>query len=287
MPAVNFDLKVCSGFSDRRPNIVTCLVVGLGLMLGMTAQAQEAGGHDADELAKQLSNPVAALISLPFQFNYDTGYPDDDAERWQLNIQPVAPFSLSADWNVISRTILPVIDQTGVVNSDSQSGIGDITQSLFFSPRKPTASGWIWGVGPVFLLPSASDDLLGTEKWGIGPTAVVLKQTEAGWTYGALVNHLWSVAGEDDRADVNSTFLQPFLTKALGQGQTVSINLESTYDWEGEQWTIPMNVTYSKVLKFGSQLASIAGGARYYLDAPDGGADWGLRLTVTLLFPRK
>ena len=96
----------------------------------------------------------------------------------------------------------------------SDSGLGDTVQSLFFSPKAPTASGWIWGVGPAFLLPTASEDVLGTEQWGVGPTAVALKQTEDGWTYGALANHLVSVAGDDDRADLNATFLQPFLVRA-------------------------------------------------------------------------
>ena len=252
----------------------------------MAAAAQDAGGADADALAKQLSNPVAALISVPLQVNYDSGY-DNGGEKWQLNLQPVIPVSISEDWNMISRTILPVIDQHDVVNDDSQSGIGDTTQSLFFSPKKPTASGWIWGVGPAFLLPTASDDLLGTGKWSIGPTAVVLKQTETGWSYGALANHLWSVAGDDQRANVSNTFLQPFLTKSLGKGQTVTVNLEASYDWNAGEATIPLNVTYSKVIKLGGQMASVAAGARSYLDKPDGGPDWGLRLVFTLLFPEK
>lgn len=254
------------------------LLAGLPLLVG----AQD---HGADELAKQLSNPVAALISVPLQLNYDTGY-DAGGEKWTLNVQPVAPFSISEDWNLISRTILPVVDQHDVVNSGSQSGLGDITQSLFFSPKKPGAGGWIWGVGPAFLLPTATDDLLGTEKWGLGPTAVFLKQTEAGWTYGALVNHIWSVAGDDDRADVSNTFLQPFLSKGIGQGRTVTVNLESSYDWEHEQWTVPVNFMYSKVVKMGGQMASVAGGARYYVDAPEGGPEWGLRFVFTLLYPK-
>jgi hypothetical protein len=245
-------------------------------------QAQQA---DADALAKQLSNPVAALISVPFQLNYDTGY-DNDGERWLLNVQPVIPMSLNEKWNLISRTIVPLVDQKNVVNDDSQSGLGDIVQSFFFSPKEPTPSGWILGAGPVLLLPTATDDLLGQKQWGLGPTAVALKQTESGWTYGALVNHLWSVAGDDDRPDVNATFLQPFLSKGLGKGVTLTLNTESTYDWEREQWTVPVNFTYSKVTKFGGQLVSLAGGVRGYVDAPGGGPDWGVRFVVTLLYPR-
>lgn len=259
-----------------------------GTIFCTVACAQDSEHHaDADALAKQLSNPVAALISVPLQFNYDSGYGiDDDGERWTLNIQPVIPISLNETWNVISRTILPLIDQEDVIGNSSQSGTGDTTQSLFFSPKQPLA-GWIVGAGPAFLLPTASDRLLGTEQWAIGPTFVVLKQTDAGWTYGALANQLWSVAGDDDRADVNLMFLQPFLTKALGRGQTLTVNLESTYDWDGNQWTVPMNLTYSKVLKVGNQRLSIAGGGRAYLEKPDGGPDWGLRFALTLLFPKK
>lgn len=252
-------------------------------MLHGVAHAQEA--HSADELAKQLSNPVAALISVPLQFNYDDGFANG-GDRTTLNIQPVVPMSISADWNLISRTIVPVVSQANVIGNDSQSGLGDITQSFFFSPKKPTASGWIWGVGPALLLPTATKDQLGTEKWGLGPTAVALKQTEGGWTYGALVNHIWSVAGNDDRNDVSNTFLQPFIAKGLGQGRTLALNLESSYDWKGNQWTVPMNLMYSKVMKFGEQLVSLQGGVRYYVERPDGGPNWGLRANITFLFPR-
>ena len=260
---------------DLRNYLPIALLCAAAAILPRHALAQEAPAgaavalpaapSDADALAKALSNPVAALISVPLQLNYDSGYGiDGDGERWLLNVQPVVPISLNEHWNVISRTILPVIHQSDVVGTGTDSGIGDTTQSLFFSPKKPTASGWIWGVGPAFLLPTASEDVLGTEQWAIGPTAVVLKQTEEGWTYGALVNYLVSVAGDDDRADVNSMFLQPFLSKGLGKGRTATINLESTYDFEGHAWNIPVNLMYSKVTKIGGQMVSFAGGARAY-----------------------
>lgn len=264
----------------RRAGILVAVACVGGLPRFATAQE-----HDADALAKQLANPVAALISVPFQLNYDTGY-DNGGEKWLLNIQPVIPISLNEDWNMISRTILPVIDQTNVVSEGSQSGLGDTVQSLFFSPKKPTASGWILGVGPAALLPTATDDLLGQNQWALGPTAVTLKQTDAGWTYGALVNQLWSVSGDGDHPNVDALFLQPFLTKGLGKGATVALNTESTYDWTREQWTVPINVGYSKVTKLADQLVSWQGGVRYYVEAPDGGPEWGLRFTFTLLFPK-
>lgn len=248
-----------------------------------------AHAQNADELAKQLSNPVASLTSVPLQLNDDEGFgPPGSGDRVLLNVQPVVPTSISESWNLISRTILPIVWQNDVApGTGSQSGLGDITQSLFFSPKAPGASGWIWGVGPALLIPTATDDLLGTEKWGAGPTAVMLKQTPTGWTYGALVNHLWSFAGSSHRADVSSTFLQPFVSKGLGSGRTVTLNFESTYDWEMSQATIPSNLSYSKVTRIRGQLASYVVGARYYFDAPDGGPEWGVRFAFTLLFPKK
>ena len=252
------------------------------------ASAGEAGDASEASLAMQLSNPVAALISVPLQLNYDQDVgPADDGDRWTLNVQPVIPFDLNDDWNLISRTILPLVSQSDIFpGAGSQTGTGDIVQSIFFSPKAPTASGWIWGAGPVLLLPTGSNDLLTTDKWGAGPTAVVLKQSN-GWTRGVLANHLWSFAGDDDRADVNATFLQPFLTYTTPTQWTFALNTESTYDWEAEQWSVPVNVNVSKLTRLGSQLVSLGGGLRYWLDSPDSGAEGlGLRITVTLLFPR-
>jgi hypothetical protein len=247
-----------------------------------------ASAQDADALAKQLSNPISSLTSVPLQLNWDTGYGNDDGDRYLLNVQPVIPVSISEDWNMISRTIVPIVSQDGVVPGEgSQFGLGDTTQSLFFSPKALTKGGWTWGIGPAFLIPTATDDLLGTEKWGAGPTAVMLRQTETHWTYGFLMNHIWSFAGADDRADVNQTFLQPFLAKGLGKGRTLSFNFESSYDWEGDQWSVPFNVGYSKVGRIGKQMVSWQGGVRYWFETPEGGPDWGVRFVLTLLYPHK
>jgi hypothetical protein len=256
--------------------------------MAMPALPARADESSEASLALQLSNPVAALISVPLQLNYDQDIgPVDDGDRWLLNVQPVIPFDLNDDWNLISRTILPLVRQSEIFpGAGTQTGTGDVVQSLFFSPKAPTASGWIWGAGPVLLLPTGSNDLLTTDKWGAGPTAVVLKQSN-GWTRGALANHIWSFAGDGDRADVNATFLQPFLTYTTPTQWTFGLNTESTYDWENEQWSVPVNVSASKLTRFGSQLVSLGGGLRYWLDSPDSGAEGlGLRLTVTLLFPR-
>jgi len=254
------------------------------VLLSGASGAQE---KSAADLAQQLSNPVASLISVPFQFNYDARIgPARDGEKLYLNFQPVVPIPLDKDWNLISRTILPVIGQSEIFpGADDQSGLGDTTQSFFLSPKAPGPGGIVWGVGPALLLPTATDRLLGTGKWGAGPTAVVLAQ-QGGWTIGILANHIWSYAGDSDRADVNSTFLQPFIAYTTKDAWTYTLNTESTYDWVADQWSVPVNFLVTKLLKIGDQPISIGAGVRYWAETPTTGAhDFGARAVVTFLFP--
>jgi len=242
----------------------------------------------ATELSKKLSNPIADLISVPLQYNFDDNYGEmDKGSKSQLNIQPVAPFSLTEDWNVVTRTIVPVIGIQDMPGVGDESGLGDITASQFFSPKAPSASGWIWGAGIVELIPTATEDALGGGKWGIGPTAVALRQ-EGPWTVGGLMNQIWSVAGDSDRSNINSLFLQPFVTYLIEKTKTTLIlNTESTYDWVTEQWSVPINAGVAQLFKVGPQIMQLEVGARYWADSPENGPeDWGLRVQLTLLFPK-
>jgi hypothetical protein len=249
------------------------------------AAATSAQQDQAAELAKKAQNPVADLMIMPFQYNIDFGIGPADATQQTLKFMPVIPFSLGPKWNLITRTIIPwIYAESPVEGGDDKSGLGDIQQSFFFTPKEPVG-GWILGAGPIIMYPSASDDALGSEKWGAGPSVIMLQQKN-GWTYGMLANHIWSFAGDENRQDVNVTFLQPFLAFTTKTYTTFSVNTESVYDWGDSQWTVPINVSIGQMIKIGKLPISLELGYRYYAEKPDNGPDWGLRFFVKFLFPQ-
>jgi hypothetical protein len=257
--------------------LALALVPATGLALGDSGRAAD--------LAKALQNPVADLISVPLQHNCDFGIGPDDGFRHTLNVQPVVPISLTRDWNLISLTIFPIVYQDDTLpGGGDQFGSGDTTQSFFLSLKEPF-HGLVRGLGPVLYLPTASDDRLGSEKWGLRPTGVALLQ-HGPWTLGILANHIWSVAGDDDRTDLNQTFLQPFLSYTFPDALSLMLNTESTYDWQARQWTVPVLAGVSKVVKFGSQSVSFGVFGRYWAEGPASAPQWGIRFVATFLFPK-
>lgn len=272
-----------------------------------SAPAPAAGGDSADDLAKKLANPVADLISVPFQNNLDYGGgAQRKGSQYLLNVQPVIPFKLSPDWNLITRTIVPFTDVVHVIPGVNPAGMGDIVQSFFLSPSQPV-NGVILGAGPVFLYPTATRDEISANQFGAGPTIVALTQSK-GYTVGILANHIWgignpgtnglggfSILGDDGASievppgrspRVNATYLQPFASYTFPTQTTINLSSESTYDWTGKQWIVPIVGGVSQLLKVGGQPISVGLSAKYYVERPDGAPQWGARFVLTFLFPK-
>jgi len=250
---------------------------------------------------------MAAMISVPTQINYD----DDLGVRGngsilQINIQPVVPFQLNGKWNLITRTIVPFVEQKNLgLSGEDKSGLGDVLESMFFSPIQPTEGGWIWGAGPVLLLPTATDDELGADQWALGPTFVALTQ-KGPWTTGILANHLWTISGEDDLGDggealaslaaergisissyINASYVEPWVSYGSSWGTTFSLSAESAYDWNAEEWSIPVVATADHLFMGGPVPFSLGVASRYWAEAPDGGPEgWAGRVQFTFLFSK-
>jgi|SRR5450432_3638663 hypothetical protein len=238
----------------------------------------------AAELAKKLANPIASLISVPFQNNTYYGMGAFKGTQNVLFVQPVVPFKINENLNLITRYIIPIVTQYNLTGEgQSQSGLGDATISAFLSPSK-TKNGLTWGVGPVFLVPIATDSLLGSGKFGIGPTAVILKQAN-GFTYGALLNQIWSVAGSSDRANVSQLFIQPFFTYNWKSGAGIGLVGSITQNWETKKNATTITVPFSGITKFGKQIIQLAVGPQIPVSGTPK-ADFGWRAQLTLIFPK-
>ena len=276
-----------SSWTTRGTAIVALALTALGWPTVTSAQTSTPerveAAVDQANLAKQTQNPVSSLISVPLQGNWDFGLGDRDATGTLLNIQPVIPFPITKSTNIILRVIMPLTSQPGN-DGVRVNGLGDVVATVFFSPAK--AGRVIWGAGPVFLLPAATNNALGSEKFGMGPSAVALVQP-GHWTIGGLFNHIWSVSGANDRKDVNQTLLQPFVNYNLGRGLAVGMTMEATANWEADQaWTAPLLFNISKVAVLGKRPVNFQVGAGPTIASPDAGASWRFRLTATFMYPR-
>ena len=281
-----------------RKIMVVCILVfiAVGSTQGQeadTSAAAGAQGSEGKDLRSAVQNPISSLISLPFKFTFDYGAPNGEASF--LSIQPVVPITVG-DWNLVNRAIIPLIDVPGDVtglpeipnpaSGNGATGLSDINYSLFLSPVNYKAA--IWGVGPSISIPTATDKELGSEKWSLGPTGVVLFQPKWG-TFGGLVRQLWSVAGDSDRDDVNQTLFEPFLNYNLPQGWYLISDIIITANWEADSsntWTVPLGGGVGKLFKIGSQAINARTEAYYNVEKPDGAPNWNWGFTIQFLFPK-
>lgn len=261
--------------------IAVCLV---GFFTVANSQPTQDSKSESRDLATKLTNPVADLISVPFQYNYDANIGiDKKGTANSLVVQPVIPVKLNGDWNYILRPVV-TFESLNNVNGYSGTGAGPVAIETFFSPR--AASDLIWGVGPVVTTASLSGRNYGTSQTGVGVSAVALMMKDP-WTVGLLTYNTWSTGGDATFGTANNLFYQPFISYVTHDAWTYGLNLQSTYNWDAKQSENPMNATISKLVKFGELPVSFSLGARYYLNSmPGGPSGWGARASITFLLPR-
>jgi hypothetical protein len=264
---------------------LSMLIVGI---VAVSVSVPRASAQESAEIAKQAQNPIAKLVSVPIEndFNPHTGMSKEDS--YVLQFKPVVPLRVSKDWNLITRTIVPIIQVPDLTPKlAGTSGLGDVSLSLFLSPAK--AGRIVWGAGPIVSAPTATEDILGTKKLSVGPTVVALR-SHGHWLYGALVNNLFSVAGPSARQDVNQMLAQPFVNYNLRHGWYLTSSPIITANWEADRdqrWTVPVGGGLGKIVHLRKQPVNIY--SQFFGNAvyPDGTTNWSARFQVQLLFPKK
>jgi hypothetical protein len=257
------------------------------MLLSQTrAWAQEnAGQENIESLAQKSQNPIADIISVPFQYNANFNVGPYDRVQSVINIQPVVPVKLTDDLNLVCRTIIPLIDQPEFTKDQSIFGLGDIMEEAFLSPSKENKV--MWGVGTALSFPTATDSMLGAGKWSAGPAAVLVT-TPKPWVIGMITYNMWSFAGDGNRADVNQFDIQYFVNYNLPKGWFLSNTSQTIANWgadPGNRWLVPLGGGVGKVFRVGRQPVSVVAAAFYNVVHPDYGPDWQARVTVALLYP--
>jgi hypothetical protein len=255
----------------------------------LLTSVQARAAMSAEELAKLAQNPVGNLISVPFQNNANLNFGPEKGTQNILNIQPVVPISVNSDWNIITRTILPVI-RMPPLGSDvgSTNGIGDTVFTAFLSPANPDK--WIWGAGPVVQLPTNSDAELGNKNWGLGASFVVLHLEKGSpWVYGVLINNVWSLTSSERGGSYSTGLIQPFVNYNLERGLYLTSAPILTVNWKAggsQRWTVPFGGGVGKIFHLGKLPVNAQISAYYNVAKPDFGANWQIRAQVQLMFPK-
>ena len=274
-------------FSKAECRLFVCAV--LAAVLATPSMAMTDAEKKA--LAKQSQNPVAKLISVPFENNYNGEYGPNNSDQNVLNIKPVIPVQISENWNLINRVIMPFVSQPGIPGGPNrQNGLGDTTYQGFISPSKPGKV--IWGAGPSVQLPTHTDEVLGNENWAAGP-ALVLLSMPGHWVFGGVISQVWDFAGSSNDGsddDISLMVLQPFVNYNyaggwyLSSAPVITANFEA--DKSSDEWTIPVGGGVGRVFHWGKQAINAKMAYYYNVEKPEFGAQWDFQLTVTFLFPK-
>jgi hypothetical protein len=266
------------------------LAVFLSASFGSFSMASDGDGiietseNETEELARAAQNPVANMISVPIQNNTDFNFGPEDKTMSTTNIQPVVPFGLNDEWNLITRTIIPVVSQPEMQpGQDRETGLGDTTFTAFLSPANP--GKWIWGAGPVALIPTNTDDRLGADEWGAGISAVALTM-RGPWVVGSLVSNVWDIDGD---TDINFFTWQYFVNYNMDDGWYLTTSPIVTANWEaesGEKWTVPVGGGAGKIFRIGEQPMNAQFQYFYNVEKPDPVGDWSIRMQLQFMFPK-
>jgi hypothetical protein len=237
------------------------------------------------ELAQDVENPLANLVAIPIETIWEGGAGPEDADRFALQVSPSVPFALGEDWLLVSRSVVPLLvhQQAMAKGAGSDTGLGDIETSLFLTPRSPFL-GAAWGLGPILLLPTATDSELGAEAWAAGPTGAVVVERGA-WSLGAIARHLWSYE-EHGEQDVNATLIDPWLNHAWESGFSVTLEGEAAYDWEAAEWTVPIGAVLHQLVEIGGQQIDFGLQFLHFVERTPDDPTWSLTFTIDLLFER-
>jgi len=277
------------GKRNERLAAFVCILTVLVLAWPCAAEEPEKGkgGLSQEELAKLAQNPIANLISIPIQNNFNYNVGPHNGNQYVGNFQPVIPFDLNENWNVITRTIVPVVHQPWLAPDFGDTwGLGDMQFTAFLSPAKP--AGVIWGVGPIVQMPTGTDNSTTAGKWAAGPSAVALK-IDGPWVYGALVNYLSSFSGQEDRGSVSQWLMQPFINYNLPNGWylTTSPILTANMMAEGSDvWTVPVGGGAGKIVHLGKLPLNLQLQGFYNVAHPDAGPEWSVRFQIQILLPK-
>jgi hypothetical protein len=283
LTAVAHSASFVRSFISRTRHVSLLATLGMLCVSGTMTLGQE-----STSIAKQAQNPIANLISVPLENDFDpqTGYKNEDS--YVLEMKPVVPFRLSNDWNLITRTVIPIIQVPDLTpNVSGVSGLGDVELSLFFSPAK--AGPIIWGAGPAISIPTATQDILGTKKLSVGPAVVVLR-SQGHWLFGTLIQNLFSVAGPSERPDVNQMLIQPFVNYNLRHGWYLTSSPIITANWEAtpaNTWTVPVGGGVGKIVHFGKLPVSVYTQFFRNTSFPESTSHWSARFEMTFLFPKE